>query len=206
MYRWKKKHALGFTLAELLSALAILGVIATFTIPKVLNASQNGQFKSGYKEFASMVSGAYSAYSLNNTPSTATDVGDLTPYMNYVSVDTSTAIDTAYGSAGTVTCGSGTTTCLKLHSGAMAFIALDKCFMGTSNLHAIGFGYDPDGAVTAAGLANDPGKQLSVTLYFNGRLTSRDAVQTGTLNGNNNCSGSNTINPDPTIKPDWFDW
>ncbi len=31
----------GFTLAELLMALAILGVIATFTIPKILGAQQS---------------------------------------------------------------------------------------------------------------------------------------------------------------------
>ncbi len=196
----------GFTLAELLSALAILGVIATFTIPKVLNASQSSQWKSGYKEFASMISGAYAAYTLENTPTTATDVGDLTPYMNYVRIDTSSTVDQAYGSAGTVVCGASNTTCLQLHSGAMAFLALNKCFRGTTDLHAIGFGYDPDGKVTAGGLANDPGKQLSVTLYFNGRITSRDAVMANTLNGNNNCTGSNTINPDPTIKPEWFEW
>lgn len=33
----------GFTLAELLIALAILGVIATFTIPKVLQSSRTAQ-------------------------------------------------------------------------------------------------------------------------------------------------------------------
>lgn len=32
----------GFTLAELLISLAILGVIATFTIPKILSSQQNG--------------------------------------------------------------------------------------------------------------------------------------------------------------------
>ena len=33
----------GFTLAELLISLAILGVIATFTIPKIIGAAGNGQ-------------------------------------------------------------------------------------------------------------------------------------------------------------------
>lgn len=40
--RYSQKR-LGFTLAELLIALLILGVIATFSIPKVLYASQNGK-------------------------------------------------------------------------------------------------------------------------------------------------------------------
>lgn len=74
----------GFTLAELLISLAILGVIATFTIPKILSSQQNGQYNAEAKEVASMISGAYQAYSLNNTVSGSTTLGALTPYMNYV--------------------------------------------------------------------------------------------------------------------------
>ncbi|MBL8031855.1 MAG: prepilin-type N-terminal cleavage/methylation domain-containing protein [Candidatus Doudnabacteria bacterium] len=40
----------GFTLAELLIALVILGVIATFTIPKVLYANQNTKYNAIAKE------------------------------------------------------------------------------------------------------------------------------------------------------------
>lgn len=40
----------GFTLAELLIALAILGEIASFTIPKILSAQQNGQRIATFKE------------------------------------------------------------------------------------------------------------------------------------------------------------
>jgi prepilin-type N-terminal cleavage/methylation domain-containing protein len=40
----------GFTLAELLVALAVLGVISTFTIPKVLNAQQDNKKYSILKE------------------------------------------------------------------------------------------------------------------------------------------------------------
>ena len=80
------KKSLGFTLAELLIALAILGVIATFTIPKILNSGNDNTFNSiGMESFAT-VSAAYQAYKLNNSPSAATGTVDLTPYMNYVKV------------------------------------------------------------------------------------------------------------------------
>ena len=42
------KH--GFTLSELLIALGILGVIATFTIPKILNSQANSQKTAVFKE------------------------------------------------------------------------------------------------------------------------------------------------------------
>jgi prepilin-type N-terminal cleavage/methylation domain-containing protein len=42
-----------FTLAELLIALAILGVIATFSIPKVLQSQQNNQKQAIFKEIIS---------------------------------------------------------------------------------------------------------------------------------------------------------
>lgn len=47
----------GFTLAELLISLAILGVIATFTIPKVISAQQNQQKTAVLKETIAAISG-----------------------------------------------------------------------------------------------------------------------------------------------------
>ena len=47
---------LGFTLSELLIALAILGLIATFTIPKVLTSLGNNSKNSIFKETFSIIS------------------------------------------------------------------------------------------------------------------------------------------------------
>ena len=60
-----KNSQLAFTLAELLIALAILGVIATFTIPKILDSGSNSQWNAIGKEAAAMVSGAYQSYKLD---------------------------------------------------------------------------------------------------------------------------------------------
>src|ERR1051325_8786269 len=62
-----------FTLAELLIALAILGVIATFTIPKVLQAMQDNQRKAVFKEVIASLSGInYEGWTTKQlTPSTA---------------------------------------------------------------------------------------------------------------------------------------
>ena len=45
-----RRFPVGFTLAELLVAIGILGVIATFTIPKVLQAQQVDHRKNVFKE------------------------------------------------------------------------------------------------------------------------------------------------------------
>jgi Tfp pilus assembly protein FimT len=63
---YRCKWQVGFTLAELFIALGILGMIATFTIPKVLQTQQGNQYRSAAKETAAMVSEAYAAYSLTH--------------------------------------------------------------------------------------------------------------------------------------------
>ena len=186
-----KGKPVGFTLAELLIALLILGVIATFTIPKVLSSQQDSKYKSMAKEVISMVSGAYTAYQQNNTVTTATTSAHLTPYMNYVSVVTSGLIDHRPG-LGTKDCASPNN-CLQLHNGGKIFFDLET-FNGTNGTNFVGMVFDPDGVST--------GNQdsLSLVLYFPGRITSREHVSP------NSQSSTSTINPSPGADPSWFSW
>ena len=75
-------HSSGFTLAELLICMAILGVIATFTIPKIVQAQQNQTYTAEAKDAMAAVAGAYQVYRLQNAASTNTTFGDVTPYMD----------------------------------------------------------------------------------------------------------------------------
>lgn len=51
-----RDYQFGFTLAELLIAVAILGEIATFTIPKIISSQQNGQRKTVFRETLATIS------------------------------------------------------------------------------------------------------------------------------------------------------
>ena len=186
----------GFTLAELLIALAILGMIATFTIPKILNSQQNGQKKAAAKEVASMLSGAYSAYQLAQPASTGLKTKDLTPYMNYVRLETANQLIDGTVTEGSLTCNS-TSPCLALHNGGKLYF-WDESFGGTSAAHAIAVTFDPDGAYS--GSTTGSGKGVEFVLYYNGRLGSYATVMPGTVNSAGpwtTCS---------SCDPDWFDW
>src|SRR5688572_4288913 len=112
-----RKFAKAFTLSELLIALAILGVIATFTIPKVLQAQQNNQFKAIGKETAGMMSDAFMQYKLQNTVQSTMESKNLTPFLNYVVFDTASQIDREQTLAGSTTC-DNTSPCIRLHNGS----------------------------------------------------------------------------------------
>lgn len=108
----------GFTLAELLIALLILGEIATFTIPKILSSSQNAQKNAVFKETIGALSEALYLYCLSPEAS-----ANPNPYVylsgriNTVKLCPSNA--STQGCMGTSSSGEITEPGFVLHNGAM---------------------------------------------------------------------------------------
>ncbi len=185
----------GFTLAELLISLAILGVIATFTIPKILSSQQNSKFNAIAKETIASISAAYQQAQLDGVVNANTKPADLTPYLNYLRYDTTSQIDDTNGLS-FMTC-SPSAPCLRMHSGAL--LMLDTAyFNGTSNLNMIAFRIDPDGVYS--GTTNGPGKLLSVDLYYNGVITSSQNRKVGAV------ASFGGVPACPGCDPTWFSW
>lgn len=185
----------GFTLAELLIALAILGVIATFTIPKVLNSQQSNKSNAVAKEVAGMLSGALTAYKQSNTVVAGTTGSDLTPYMNYVKLDTVSVIDD-YETDPDDLCSDDP--CLLLHNGARLMYGAADPFGGTQGTSAIWFQLDPDGVY--GGSTTGPSKSVVFWLYANGRITTYGSLFSGTM------SGGGSVSATPAYDPTWFSW
>ena len=178
----------GFTLAELLIALLILGVVATFTIPKVLQSQQSSQYKSNALEVASMISGAYDAYRQQNTVTVNTSMADLTPYMNYVARNSTTPIDQDPFWGATFPC-TGAYICLKLHNGGTIIARSDINFGETAATNAIWAEFDPDS------------KAVQFSLFWgSGRLSSM-GTQNGTV-----CNSGACIPAGSGLDPAWFSW
>jgi prepilin-type N-terminal cleavage/methylation domain-containing protein len=181
-----------FTLAELLIALAILGVIAAFTIPKVLQSQQDVRYKSLAKEAAAAITDAFTQYRASGNLSGNTHMVDLEAYLNYVKVETDLLIDTNPGNASpTYDCAAAGVTCLRLHNGAILMHNTNK-FVGTSPLNAIYFFVDPDGTYNGT-------KSVQFWLYYDGKLRDSSTVEAGTLSLNNPIGGPSSI-------PPWFNW
>lgn len=191
------RTAMGFTLAELLISLAILGEIAVFTIPKILIAQQNQKFQAIGKETASMVASAFAAYQAAGLASTSTKMADLTPYMNYVSLDATSLVD--YVATQTSKDCSSSAVCYRLHNGAIFwFWPGGTTFGGSANNNALTFFVDPDGSYS--GSTSTPGKSAQFFLYYNGRLSNRGNIANPTL------ADGSSFSPNQNYEPDWFSW
>jgi prepilin-type N-terminal cleavage/methylation domain-containing protein len=188
----------GFTLAELLIALAILGVIATFTIPKIFINQQSQQYNASAKEAAGMISAAFQVYTSRNQLTSSMLVSDLTPYFNYVYLDTGRTIDNKYGSTN-LSCNIAGGGCLVMHSGGVVRYN-GSALAGTNTTNAFEFIYDPDGVETD-GTTNGPGKSVNFFLYSNGLVKTRGTSLANTLAG-----GTTYASPTPSADPPWFSW
>lgn len=186
----------GFTLAELLIALGILGTLAVFTIPKVLLVQQGQKYNAITKEAIATISEAFLAYQQENGLNPNMKAKEFVPYLNYVRQDVlaSTEIDGGYASGTPRTC-STNRPCLFLHNGA-ALMFEDVSFGGTATTNAVVFFIDPDGQISSS----PEGRGLYFALYYNGRITDQGNYLPGTT------TSFSSLGAYPTGVPPWFSW
>jgi len=186
----------GFSLVELLITLAIMGVLAALTIPPLFqmpSSNQASKYTSIAKDVAFTVLTAYEQYKVAN-PTIGNTVGipNMTPYMNYVRLDTSMTIDSTSGTS--ITCGSGSKACLVLHNGAVLYYGTNVGFGGTSTTNGFWLGVDPDGT-------RNNQSSLGMVLTADGRIMSYGKLDTtySYYSG----GGTLTIAP-PLTDASWF--
>jgi type II secretory pathway pseudopilin PulG len=186
----------------------LLGVIAAFTIPKILNSQAASANNAKAHEVAAMVSEAYQAYQRGNIPTANTSAYDLLPYMNYVGLVTpGTTIDSIVGyPSHTCTTVAGNNPCYRLHNGGI-LVPSKYCFGEVSAMNAIQFHFDPDG-LDSNSLADNPSKGVLFMLYYNGFITSRSYMKPGTRQSwIGGCAGNVQNHGDlPNADPSWFSW
>lgn len=198
------KKAYGFTLTELMAVLALLAVIAMFTIPKILNTSTTNTWTAQAKEEFSMISQAYLQYKFENgmevSNAAANYSTNLTNVFNYVAVDSTTVIDHVPGQT-SVACSLTTAhICLKMHSGGMLLIPLYNHFGVADANHYVYFLYDPDGRYS--GSATGKGKSITVDLHYDGGLYTGDQ-RTG---AHDTYAFGVAQGYGVEAKSDWFSW
>lgn len=195
----RRTHFQGFTLVELLIGVMILGEIATFTIPKVVNAQKVSSSLAIAKETAGNVSAAYQAYRLQNTVTASTGITNLTPYLNYVKIDSTSTVD-SQGGYDTDCSNTGYNYCLRMHNGSVFVWYNGETFGGTQSNNVVHVCVDPDGTNNAA-TTNDPGAGLCFLLYYDGRLTTRNNALPNSISGK-----WGSFDPVSDQDPAWFTW
>ena len=117
----------GFTLAEVLITLGIIGVVAAMTMPTLINSTQGAQYKAAFKKALSALSQAVTLnvaldeVDFGDLSSTNTLESILSSRMNVVRKETTTLADTEYkiGNPGTNNVNSGDNTTLFMNDGIM---------------------------------------------------------------------------------------
>lgn len=160
----------GFSLIEVLVVVALLGLVAVFTVPKILNASSASKYTAIAKETATYLEGAMSNYLLESGLDTTSGPATLTPKMKYIKTVTSGS-GAPTGETALETCGSGGRVCLLLANGGVLQYNSGNTFGGDSQTHAIYWNFDPDGAGTNTG-------RVTFVQYYDGRVTTYGALTT----------------------------
>ena len=135
----------GFTLAEVLITLGIIGVVAAMTMPTLMNSTQGAQYKAAYKKALSALG---QAVTLN------------------VALDDSSFADTVAGTAGSTADASGVPTVASILNSRMNVVKTTKGDSSTST----GVGYTiTDAAVPSATKLSQ--NAANTTLFFNDGIT-----------------------------------
>lgn len=158
----------GFTLSELLIALAVLGLIAIFAVPKVLNAVGNSAMMAVTKESMAAMMDAY--HGLGSTQTTgafaaSTRAALMVKRLNFVrSCPNLTATGEVDSTGECDFSSSATGAChILMHNGTIISLLLDDNFNDIpGNTGSVGFYIDPDGAGDA-----HPGR---FAISYDGRL------------------------------------
>ena len=178
-----------------------MGILAAFTVPSLFNtpsSTANSKYTAVARDTAFMVLSAYEQYrAANSTIPTTMSIADLTPYMNYVKIDTASTID---GMQTQTSESCATYRCLVLHNGGIMRYS-EMCTMGTPNEKAAcWFDLDPDGKYS--GTTNGPGKMMQFWLYYDGKIRTWATMEPNTRfiwYG-----VTNNMNPDSSYVPPWF--
>jgi hypothetical protein len=125
---------------------------------------------------------------------------NLTPYMNYLRVDTISVIDNAPGYS-SFDC--SVDSCVRPHQGGVLGWYTSDEFCNTTSSNAIFFIWDPDGSYS--GSTTGSGKGIGIWIYYDGKIRTFKTMTTTTYGAFGSCYA-----PDPgpwgSGDPVWFSW
>ncbi len=203
----------GFSLAEMLVSLALMGALASMLLPMLTHNVGKDKLMYMGKDGAAELVQAYATYLKTNVPTANTSAQDIINNLNYMRIinNGSQTLQVekvnntpAYGS-----CTSGgnpctvftavcraETPCALLHSGALIQYDANATFGGNPpryNTNALRFILDPD--------ADGPQTSVSFVLFYSGRLSTRPYAQAAVLT--NDDLANTTVDPEYLIE--WTD-
>jgi prepilin-type N-terminal cleavage/methylation domain-containing protein len=178
----------GFTMSELLIGLGILGLIAAFSVPKLLNVSNAALANAKVHKAAQAVVNGLERWTQENGRSASTTPADIMSVVQHNglitdgrTVDWVPTEGTDFQCSLTASLGDRYQgLCYQMPDGAVLyFIALDYNTFGGNAANALYFGVDPDGITTDDDSNANTSNATAFLVYRNGRLRDRGHLKVG---------------------------